>query len=225
MPRSPSWSEDQLACAVAASRSYGEVSRRLGLRAGGGTYATLRRHVTRLGIDDSHLPRRQNGRVRAVRSWTDDDLRRVVGDSRSVTEVQRRLGFRPSGGMHRAMAGHLRRLGLDTTHFTGQAWARGRPGPNGFRARPLAEILVANSDYGSSGKLRQRLVAAGLKPARCERCGLDRWQGEPLPLALDHVNGDARDNRLANLRILCPNCHALTDTWCGRNRGRRTPTG
>lgn len=55
-----------------------------------------------------------------------------------------------------------------------------------------------------------------------ERCGISEWNGVPAPLQLDHVNGDRRDNRLENLRILCPNCHAQTDTWCGRNMGRHT---
>ena len=53
---------------------------------------------------------------------------------------------------------------------------------------------------------------------KCADCGLTTWRGRSLPLHLDHINGDHTDNRLENLRILCPNCHATTDTWCARNR-------
>ncbi|MEA3056309.1 MAG: hypothetical protein QOD30_1741 [Actinomycetota bacterium] len=60
--------------------------------------------------------------------------------------------------------------------------------------------------------------------ARCQHCGRAQWRCRPIPLELDHVNGDPTDNRFENLRVLCPNCHALTDTYCGRNRGRRNPT-
>lgn len=225
MPRDRRWDDEQLRAAVAASRSLAEASRRLGLRPGGGTYRSLRRHMIRLGIDDSHLPVAVDGRVRMPRRWTNDDLRDAVLRSRSVAEVLRRLGYQPSGGMHRYIKGQIRRLGLKTDHFTGQGWAAGTRNRAGFRARPLSEILVADSTYLSSGRLRLRLIAAGLKEARCEICGLDTWRGTSLPLALDHINGDPCDNRLVNLRIVCPNCHALTETWCARNRGRRTPTG
>ena len=222
MPRPLRWTDDQLRDAVATGRSLLEVCRLLGVPPGGRTYASLRRHITRLGVDVSHLPRLVGGTERTRRTWTDADLAEIVRTSVSIAQVLRRLGYNPSGGMHRFVSAHIRRLELNTEHFTGQAWARGRRGFPTRPARPLEAILVANSIY-SSATLRQRLIREGLKEPRCEICGLTTWRGEPLPLALDHINGDPCDNRLENLRILCPNCHALTDTWCGRNNGRRTP--
>ena len=82
---------------------------------------------------------------------------------------------------------------------------------------PLDEILVDGSTY-SRGSLKRRLYAEGLKSPRCELCGQgDVWRGRPIALILDHVNGVADDNRLANLRIVCPNCAATLPTHCGRN--------
>jgi 5-methylcytosine-specific restriction endonuclease McrA len=71
--------------------------------------------------------------------------------------------------------------------------------------------------------LKLRLINAGLKENRCEECGISEWMGSPLSMALHHVNGDGRDNRLENIRFLCPNCHAQTPNYGGRNGHRRRP--
>ncbi len=109
---------------------------------------------------------------------------------------------------------HIRSANLDTSHFVGQRWARGRILER--KVTPLEEILVQGSGYRSNSHLRRRLLKAQLLKAECSGCGLTSWRGRPLPLHLDHINGDHTDNRLENLRILCPNCHAITDSWCRR---------
>jgi Zn finger protein HypA/HybF involved in hydrogenase expression len=71
-------------------------------------------------------------------------------------------------------------------------------------------MLIVNSTVGSA-TVRKRLIREGIKKNRCEDCGLDSWRGQPLRLELHHVNGVHTDNRLENLRILCPNCHAVAE--------------
>lgn len=157
-----------------------------------------------------------------ARRWTDDQLRAAVPQSRSVYEVFRRLGLRVGGGQHGTIKRRIRELGLDTSHFTGRAWNRGG---SGYRIRPrwtLEQILVPLSPYGGgSAALKRRLLKERVLVNRCAICGSPpEWHGAPLILRLDHVNGDRRDHRLENLRLLCPNCDSQTPTYCGRNKGR-----
>lgn len=79
------------------------------------------------------------------------------------------------------------------------------------------EIFTENSRY-SNELVKQRIVKDNLLEYRCSKCGIDSWQGETIVLDLDHINGDNTDNRLGNLRYLCPNCHSQTDTYKGRNK-------
>jgi len=85
------------------------------------------------------------------------------------------------------------------------------------QAMPLERLLSAPRQRGH---LKRRLINLGLKEDRCELCGISEWLGAPLSLALHHVNGDGKDNRLENLQLLCPNCHSQTDNFAGRNMRR-----
>lgn len=152
------------------------------------------------------------------RSWTDEQLRAAVSAAASMTDVLRALGFNPNhNGSRTTVKKYIEKLELDTSHWRGQGW-----NGQGFGKAPipLSEILVEGSSYATHA-LAQRLLSAGLKERKCERCLLTEWQGEPVPVELDHINGVSNDHRWENLRMLCPNCHALTPTWRGRKRARR----
>jgi hypothetical protein len=83
------------------------------------------------------------------------------------------------------------------------------------RGMPVDELLASSRDRHH---VKRRLLSAGLKQNRCERCGIEGWLGAPLSMALHHVNGDGSDNRFENLQMLCPNCHSQTPNFAGRNR-------
>jgi hypothetical protein len=90
------------------------------------------------------------------------------------------------------------------------------------QAMPLEQLLSAPRERGH---LKGRLLRLGLKVYRCEICGISEWRGALLSLALHHVNGDGRDNRLENLQLLCPNCHSQTENFAGRNVHRIEDVG
>ncbi len=150
------------------------------------------------------------------RLWTDDELRRAVAKAFSLRQVLHFLGLREAGGNYEQISRYITEFGLDTAHFKGRAWNKGLK----LEGKPrisLEKILTINSSF-QSFKLKKRLFLLGLKPRFCEECGWAKHSIDGrLPLELDHINGDRHDNRLENLRVLCPNCHSLKPTHRGRN--------
>jgi hypothetical protein len=206
------YTDQDLRDAVGASRNVAETLRTLGLFPGGGNYETVQERIRELGLDTSHFPQRF-----LLTRFSDDAVIEAVKNSRSIAASLRKLGIDWTGNRQRTMKLRIERLGIDTSHFLGQGWRRGATSAV-VAARPLCEILVLGRKVGSH-QLKERLLKEGIKERRCEVCRNDSWNGRPIPLELDHVNGRREDNRIQNLRILCPNCHAQTETYRGRNIG------
>jgi len=155
------------------------------------------------------------------RTWTDADLKQAVASSSSFAGVLKRLGLRVGGGTQTCVKAAIRTLQLGTEHFTGQGHKKGKRSEYP-RAAPLNEILVKDSRY-SRAQLKRRLRQANVLPYLCAVCRLEPfWNGEPLVLVIDHINGVNNDNRRENLRWLCPNCNSQTPTFAGRNRKNKS---
>lgn len=146
-----------------------------------------------------------------ARTWSDREFREAVESSHSIASVLRKLGLRPLGGNYKTVYAHISRMGLDDSHFTGQSHNKDKTWSSGT---PLDEILVENSTYTNTARLRIRLVKEGYLLYECQVCKINEWQEKPLVLHLDHMNGVNTDHRLGNLRLLCPNCHSQTETYC-----------
>jgi hypothetical protein len=149
--------------------------------------------------------------------YTPELLAEAAAAARNITEVMRLLGVRVSGGSHAHISRQLKRFGIDTSHFTGQAHNRGVRWRR-LSAVELMVVLPEGSRRIPGFRLKRALATIGL-PESCEVCGTgSTWQGQRLTLHVDHINGDFLDNRPCNLRLLCPNCHSQTSTYAGQRR-------
>lgn len=142
------------------------------------------------------------------RRYTDQDIIDAVQSSFSVSQALRMLRLSPTGCNYKGLYAHVARLGLDTSHFTGQAHLKGK-NHSWTPSRPLAELLVENSPCRCVRALKRRLLREGLLVNHCYECGLESfWQGKALVMVLDHINGRSSDFRIENLRLLYPNCNS-----------------
>lgn len=150
-----------------------------------------------------------------LRKYTLEELTNAVASSITKRQVLQKLKVVPAGGNYQVLRKAINYFNLDTSHFKGQGWSKGKSfGPK----RPIEDYL-SNKHPIQSYKLKLRLVREGYFEPKCYNCNNTKWLGDPIPLELEHIDGNHQNNNLDNLTILCPNCHALTPTYRGKNKG------
>ena len=157
-----------------------------------------------------------------MQKYTKEWLTELCKDSYSYAEVLRKAGRAQGGGSQATLRKKIQEFGIDVSHFTGQRWYDAPNKQSNFTGQnrekyTLQEVFVKNSPVAQK-VLRGYVERHHVLEYKCVNCGCDgHWQDGKIALEIDHINGDNTDNRIENLRYLCPNCHALTDTYRGRN--------
>jgi hypothetical protein len=152
------------------------------------------------------------------RNYTDEEFILAVKESYSVAQVLSKLGLKAAGGNYSVAQKRMKTLGVSLAEgANGQGWRKGKF----FGPKRDLEMYLSNEYPIGSHRLRLRLISEGYKEAKCECCGITEWNGKAAPLELEHKDGNHSNNALENLLILCPNCHAQTETYRGRNKRKK----
>ena len=162
----------------------------------------------------SRLVSTHHGITNMKHRHTITQLQEAVNKSISLRQLLQHLDMACRGGNYKTVKKRLAAHNIDTSHFTGQAHAAGK---TLCPRRPTSDYLD-NLITIDSNRLRIRLLKEEILQPTCSCCGLTLWMDGPIPLELDHIDGNSEDNSLHNLRLLCPNCHALTPTYRGKNK-------
>lgn len=151
--------------------------------------------------------------ISKVYQVSDEEFAEIIKNNYSYSDCLRALGLGTRGGSSTdVLKKRIKELNLSTDHFS-------RSGSGAYARHSIEDVLVQNSSYANISSLKKRLINEHILEYKCACCGnTGEWLGKPLSLQLDHINGDNKDHRINNLRFLCPNCHAQTETYAGKNK-------
>ena len=137
-----------------------------------------------------------------------EEIQIWIEEGQSKAYMARQLQCSPN-----TIARFLQKQGIE---YVGNQSGKGIPRKTNGNEMTLEEYLTNSKDIQTS-KIRKKILKEGIKPHRCEYCGNKEWMGMPIPLELHHKDGNRNHNELSNYELLCPNCHAFTDSYRGKN--------
>lgn len=152
-----------------------------------------------------------------LHKYTVEELKEAVASSYSLRQTLIKLDVAPAGGNYEVLRKAIKHFQVDNSHFKGQGWNKGKT----FQPKRELSEYLHNKFPIQSYKLKNRLIKEGIFEHKCSNCQMTHWLDNPIPIELDHIDGNSKDNSLLNLRLLCPNCHALTPTYRGKNIGTK----
>lgn len=158
-----------------------------------------------------------------LQKYTKEWLEQLCSESYSLAEVLRKANRKPTGGNYEILKMKIRDYNIDISHFTGKLWNKGKHKEDDDRIvsnekHQIDDIFTKNSKV-TRKVIRGYILRNHLIEYQCAFCGNEgEWMGKPIALELDHIDGDNTNNELDNLRFLCPNCHATTNTYRGKNK-------
>lgn len=153
----------------------------------------------------------------------ENEIIKIIKESVNKHQSLMKLGWDTRTVGYRKLNKFILINNVNITHFETRSQQMKRQGLIFSKKIPLSNILISRSTYSNTTKLKKKLYDEGLKERICEKCGQDEnWNNEKISLILDHINGIHDDNRIENLRIVCPNCNATLPTHCGKNMKKKS---
>ena len=144
-----------------------------------------------------------------LQKFTLDEIKAICTKSQSYRQFALQLGY--SENSTDSVKKLIDEYQLDISHFKGQGWSKDNVDMS---------IFQYNKSCKSNTLIRALTILRGWK---CEKCRRIEWEGQRIPLCVHHIDGNHINNQIENLQVLCPNCHAQTDNYCGRNKNKRPP--
>lgn len=142
-----------------------------------------------------------------------NELKYIIENSENITEILNKIGYKNTSSiLHKKLQERIERENISITHL--------KKYNSQVKKYEINDILVENSKYTNRTQLKKRLIELNLLEYKCECGNTGWWRDKPMTLQIDHINGKNDDNRLENLRFICPNCHSQTNTFCGRNMNK-----